>query len=55
MPEPRDIIPEQPALPICWLCGNPVAAIQADQLIIDDAYQVLHRDCSEQVKKSADV
>ena len=48
-------IKEKIALPICWACGNPVPFSEADQLSIDDVDQVLHRDCIEQVKKSADV
>ena len=55
MQQPRETDLEQPALPNCWLCGNAVPATEAEELLIDDAYQVLHQDCSEQVKKSANV
>ncbi len=55
MQQPRETDSEQPGLPDCWLCGNAVLATEAEELLIDDAYQVLHQDCSEQVKKSANV
>jgi len=55
MEETRKIPSEQNARPVCWLCGDPVPVDQADHLLIDDAYQVLHPDCGERVKKSTDV
>ena len=56
MPEPSETVTKletHNGLPICWLCGEPVAEDEVVRLRVDDGLETLHPDCGERVAKSS--